>query len=106
MPRLPCLHVVISCLLACAPVAPPPLHSHTHTQHPRVRPSTHPTTPPGFYPFHWHMAGDATNHYATDCSVHRSFYRCFTLHATSNLLLRVRLGVGAHAHAPRSGCMQ
>jgi hypothetical protein len=39
----------------------------------------------GRYPIHWHQLGNITqgNHYASDCSVHHSFFRCFAIHGTS-----------------------
>ncbi len=36
------------------------------------------------YPFHWHLAGDATGQYIRNCSIHNSYHRCVTLHGTNN----------------------
>ncbi|KAL4433088.1 hypothetical protein ABPG77_006515 [Micractinium sp. CCAP 211/92] len=52
----------------------------------------------GAYPFHWHMVNNATGQMATDCSVYRSFYRCFTLHDTSDLLLQNNVGFHIAGH--------
>ncbi|KAI3428632.1 hypothetical protein D9Q98_007455 [Chlorella vulgaris] len=52
----------------------------------------------GAYPFHWHMVGDASGQLATDNSVYRSFFRCFTVHATSNLLLQHNVAFDATGH--------
>ncbi len=41
----------------------------------------------GKYPFHWHMLGDADNQYFTNNSVHKSYNRCVTVHATNNTLV-------------------
>ncbi|KAG2483425.1 hypothetical protein HYH03_017681 [Edaphochlamys debaryana] len=43
----------------------------------------------GAYPFHWHNAGDASGgvSYAKDCAVYNSYYRCFAIHGTNNLVL-------------------
>jgi len=43
----------------------------------------------GRYPLHWHMLNttDNTKNYATDCSVHQSFFRCYTIHGTHGVLL-------------------
>ncbi|KXZ46641.1 hypothetical protein GPECTOR_42g852 [Gonium pectorale] len=42
----------------------------------------------GAYPFHWHNAGNAQGvSYARDCAVFNSFYRCFVIHGTNNLVL-------------------
>lgn len=39
----------------------------------------------GRYPFHAHLVGETAGRVSfKDSSVHRSFYRCFTLHGTSN----------------------
>ncbi|KAI7839068.1 hypothetical protein COHA_007210 [Chlorella ohadii] len=52
----------------------------------------------GAYPFHWHFAGDASGQMATDNSVYRSFYRCYTIHATNNLLLQNNVGFDVQGH--------
>ncbi|MCB1756943.1 MAG: hypothetical protein KDJ38_15580 [Gammaproteobacteria bacterium] len=41
----------------------------------------------GKYPFHWHMIGDADNQYFTNNSIHKSYNRCVTVHATNNTLV-------------------
>ncbi|GLC70469.1 hypothetical protein PLESTF_000985100 [Pleodorina starrii] len=43
----------------------------------------------GAYPIHWHNAGDAGGgvSYAKDCAVYASYYRCFVVHGTNNLVL-------------------
>jgi len=35
------------------------------------------------YPFHWHMLGDARGQYIKNSSIHDSFQRCVTIHATN-----------------------
>jgi len=38
------------------------------------------------YPIHWHMCGNVSQpniYYASDCAVHHSFFRCYTIHGTS-----------------------
>ncbi|KAL1525911.1 hypothetical protein AB1Y20_020738 [Prymnesium parvum] len=38
------------------------------------------------YPIHFHLMGDARGlSFVRDCSVHRSFYRCVTIHGTHNV---------------------
>jgi hypothetical protein len=43
----------------------------------------------GRYPLHWHLVGktNSTINYATDCSVHHSFFRCYTIHGTHGVRL-------------------
>ena len=36
------------------------------------------------YPFHWHRSGDVNGQYITNSSIHKSFQRCVTVHATHN----------------------
>ncbi|MBO9668103.1 MAG: hypothetical protein J7501_14980 [Bdellovibrio sp.] len=36
------------------------------------------------YPFHWHRVGDASGQYIKNSSIHHSFQRCITVHATNN----------------------
>jgi len=38
----------------------------------------------GRYPFHWHIAGDVSGQYIKNSSIHRSFNRCITVHASHN----------------------
>ncbi|MEW5305209.1 MAG: hypothetical protein WDW36_007766 [Sanguina aurantia] len=44
----------------------------------------------GGYPFHWHLLGTipSGSSYAQDCSVYHSYFRCFAIHGTSNLVLQ------------------
>jgi hypothetical protein len=39
----------------------------------------------GRYPIHFHMLEDCPNCYFRDSSVHRSFYRCISVHGTNNM---------------------
>lgn len=43
----------------------------------------------GRYPLHWHLVNttDPTSNFATDCSVHNSFFRCYTIHGTHGVRL-------------------
>jgi len=43
----------------------------------------------GRYPLHWHLIGNtnSTDNYATDCSVYKAFFRCYTIHGTHGVLL-------------------
>ncbi len=36
------------------------------------------------YPFHWHRSGNVNGQYIVNSSIHRSFQRCITVHATNN----------------------
>lgn len=36
------------------------------------------------YPFHWHRSGNVSGQYIVHSSIHRSFQRCITVHATNN----------------------
>ena len=42
---------------------------------------------PGRYPFHWHMANDASGQYIRNSSIRRSYNRCITVHGTHNVLV-------------------
>ena len=39
------------------------------------------------YPFHWHFVGNAPGQYIKNSSIHTSFQRCVTVHATNNTLV-------------------
>ncbi len=41
----------------------------------------------GRYPFHWHVRGNADGQYFKNSSVHQSYNRALTLHATDNALV-------------------
>ena len=41
----------------------------------------------GRYPFHWHMALDATGQYIKNSSIHDSYNRCVTVHGTHNTVV-------------------
>ena len=41
----------------------------------------------GQYPIHWHNVHDANGQYARRVSVYKSFFRCFTIHCTDNVIL-------------------
>eukprot|EP01087_Luapelamoeba_hula_P000813 TRINITY_DN105_c0_g1_i5.p1 TRINITY_DN105_c0_g1~~TRINITY_DN105_c0_g1_i5.p1 ORF type:complete len:1108 (+),score=125.47 TRINITY_DN105_c0_g1_i5:207-3530(+) len=43
----------------------------------------------GRYPLHFHLIGNTTNdvNYATDCSTHHTFFRCYTIHGTNGAYL-------------------
>ena len=36
------------------------------------------------YPFHWHRSGNVNGQYIMNSSIHNSFQRCITVHATNN----------------------
>jgi len=38
----------------------------------------------GKYPFHFHMLGNSPSSYLKHSSIHRSFYRCISIHGTNN----------------------
>ncbi|KAG1656076.1 hypothetical protein FOA52_005738 [Chlamydomonas sp. UWO 241] len=53
----------------------------------------------GFYPFHFHQVGWVNgDSYVTDCAVYNSFYRCFAVHGTHNLLLKDNVAFHAAGH--------
>lgn len=41
----------------------------------------------GRYPVHWHLAGDRTGDFVKNSSIHRSFNRVITIHASHNILV-------------------
>lgn len=41
----------------------------------------------GRYPFHWHVRGNADGQYFKNSSVHQSYNRALTIHATDNILV-------------------
>ncbi|KAG1661973.1 hypothetical protein FOA52_007145 [Chlamydomonas sp. UWO 241] len=53
----------------------------------------------GFYPFHFHHVGWVNGEsYASDCAVYNSFYRCFVVHGTHNLVLKDNVAFHAAGH--------
>ena len=38
----------------------------------------------GRYPFHWHRAGNVSGQYIRNSSIHESYHRCVTIHASQN----------------------
>ncbi|KAF2078218.1 hypothetical protein CYY_000508 [Polysphondylium violaceum] len=50
------------------------------------------------YPVHFHLANTLLNSYITDCAVHQSYYRCYTIHGTNNLLLSRNVGFDINGH--------
>lgn len=45
------------------------------------------------YPMHFHVMGNAGQHsYVTDSSVHRSYYRCVSIHGTNQVLVSSNVG--------------
>jgi hypothetical protein len=53
----------------------------------------------GFYPFHFHHLGWVNGEsYVSDCAVYNSFYRCFVVHGTHNLLLKDNVAFHAAGH--------
>ncbi|KAG1679774.1 hypothetical protein FOA52_012685 [Chlamydomonas sp. UWO 241] len=53
----------------------------------------------GFYPFHFHKVGWVNSEsYVSDCAVYNSFYRCFVVHGTHNLLLKDNVAFHAAGH--------
>ena len=50
----------------------------------------------GRYPMHFHLMGDASGRaYLTDSSIHRSFYRCVSIHGTNEALVARNVGYDA-----------
>ncbi|GAM17885.1 hypothetical protein SAMD00019534_010600 [Acytostelium subglobosum LB1] len=52
----------------------------------------------GRYPLHFHLANYVTNSYISDCSTQQSFYRCYTIHGTHNLLLTQNVAYDTLGH--------
>eukprot|EP01132_Coremiostelium_polycephalum_P011403 gene11403-13968_t len=50
------------------------------------------------YPLHFHLAQTVTNSYISDCSVHNSYYRCYTIHGTHNLTVTRNTAFNAFGH--------
>ncbi|EGC28910.1 hypothetical protein DICPUDRAFT_90740 [Dictyostelium purpureum] len=50
------------------------------------------------YPLHFHLAGIVKNSFISDCSVTNSYYRCYTIHGTSNLTLSNNVAFDARGH--------
>jgi hypothetical protein len=51
------------------------------------------------YPFHLHLVGDnGSRSYITDSSIHRSFFRCISLHQTSNSLVSENVAYDVIGH--------
>ncbi|KAI9002533.1 G8 domain-containing protein [Hyaloraphidium curvatum] len=51
------------------------------------------------YPIHWHIRGDARGQYFKRSSVHDSFNRAVTIHATQNLLIQSVVAYWSVGHA-------
>ncbi|EFA85560.1 hypothetical protein PPL_01519 [Heterostelium album PN500] len=52
----------------------------------------------GRYPLHFHLANHVTNSYISDCSVYNSYYRCYTIHGTHDLLLTENVAYNVKGH--------
>ncbi|KAG1681196.1 hypothetical protein FOA52_015639 [Chlamydomonas sp. UWO 241] len=53
----------------------------------------------GYYPFHFHHVGWVDGEsYVSDCAVYNSFYRCFVVHGTHNLVLTDNVAFHAAGH--------
>ncbi|KYQ92567.1 hypothetical protein DLAC_06555 [Tieghemostelium lacteum] len=52
----------------------------------------------GRYPLHYHLAGNLTNSYITDCSVSDSYYRCYTIHGSNNVTVSRNVAFNATGH--------
>ncbi|AFY02100.1 G8 domain-containing protein [Bdellovibrio bacteriovorus] len=50
------------------------------------------------YPFHWHRVGDAAGQYIKNSSIHHSFQRCITVHATNNALVENNVCYDHYGH--------
>ncbi len=50
------------------------------------------------YPVHFHLLQSCPGCFAKDCSVHKSFYRCYTLHATHDALLTRNVAYDVTGH--------
>jgi hypothetical protein len=50
------------------------------------------------YPFHWHRLGDTNNQYIKNSSIHNSFQRCVTIHATNNTLVENNICYNFRGH--------
>lgn len=52
----------------------------------------------GRYPIHFHLMGIAPGSYATDNSVHDSYFRCITIHGTHEILVSRNVAFKTHGH--------
>jgi len=52
----------------------------------------------GRYPFHWHLVADASASYFNNNSVHHTFNRCVTIHATNRATVRNNVAYDALGH--------
>lgn len=52
----------------------------------------------GAYPFHFHMIGNGTGSFLTDNSVYHSYFRCYTVHGTSNSVVKDNVAFDANGH--------
>ncbi|ASD63315.1 G8 domain-containing protein [Bdellovibrio bacteriovorus] len=50
------------------------------------------------YPFHWHRVGDASGQYIKNSSIHHSFQRCITVHATNNTVVENNVCYDHYGH--------
>ena len=50
------------------------------------------------YPFHFHLMNDSPESYFQDCSVYKSFYRCFTIHGTNSTMISRNTAFDIQAH--------
>lgn len=50
------------------------------------------------YPFHWHMVGNAEGQFFVNSSVHDSFQRCVTIHATNYALVENNVCYNHYGH--------
>ncbi|MFP8871305.1 MAG: right-handed parallel beta-helix repeat-containing protein, partial [Myxococcota bacterium] len=53
----------------------------------------------GRYPIHFHHAGDATGSFVRNCSIHETYNRALTLHATQNVEVTGNLSYDCLGHA-------
>jgi hypothetical protein len=52
----------------------------------------------GSYPLHYHLVGNCPTCFIKDCTVERSFFRCFTLHQTHDALVTRNVAFNAWGH--------
>eukprot|EP01133_Synstelium_polycarpum_P013899 gene13899-16398_t len=50
------------------------------------------------YPLHFHLAGHQPTSFITDCSVSESYYRCYTIHGTHDLLVSRNVAYNVNGH--------
>ncbi|XP_063855726.1 fibrocystin-L-like isoform X2 [Scylla paramamosain] len=53
----------------------------------------------GRYPLHFHLAGDMGGSYIRGCSIHHTYNRAVTMHATDNLLVEHNVAYNSMGHA-------